>query len=43
MEAQLNTGEGSYEEMQQWAERISEILALVDEKSDRWLELSEYV
>lgn len=43
LEAQLNTGEGSYEELQQWADRISEILALVDEKSDRWLELSEYV
>ncbi len=43
LEDKLNAGTGSYEEMQQWAERIGVIIAEVDEKSDRWLELSEFM
>lgn len=43
LEEKLNAGTGSYEDMQQWAERIGVIIAEVDEKSDRWLELSEFM
>ena len=41
LEAKLNTGEGSYEDMAAWAEKIGELIALIDEKTDRWMELSE--
>ncbi|MGB0930407.1 MAG: ABC-F family ATP-binding cassette domain-containing protein [Chitinophagales bacterium] len=43
LEEKLNAGTGSYEDMQQWAERIGVIIEEVDEKSDRWLELSEFM
>ena len=39
----LNLGEGSHEELLAWSNRISEVLQLLDEKEDRWLELSEFV
>ena len=39
----LNSGEGSHEELQTLSERFSEISILIDEKSDRWLELSEII
>ncbi|MFK7905119.1 MAG: ATP-binding cassette domain-containing protein [Chitinophagales bacterium] len=43
LEEKLNTGTGSYEELQKWSEKIGEIIASIDEKSDRWLELSEFM
>ncbi|MEZ4883831.1 MAG: ABC-F family ATP-binding cassette domain-containing protein [Chitinophagales bacterium] len=43
LEAKLNASEGTYEELQQWAERIAVIMVVIEEKSDRWLELSEFV
>ncbi len=43
LEEKLNAGTGSYEDMQQWAERIGELMELIEEKSDRWLELSEFM
>lgn len=38
---ELLTTNASHVELQQWSNRISEITNLVDEKSMRWLELSE--
>ncbi|MBK6611527.1 MAG: ABC-F family ATP-binding cassette domain-containing protein [Sphingobacteriales bacterium] len=43
LEAQLSSGKGSHTELTKWATRINELIALIDEKSMRWLELSEYV
>ena len=37
----MNGGEGTSEELQQWAKRFTEIEQLLDIKSNRWLELSE--
>jgi len=37
----LNTGEGSHEDLSQWAKEIEQISSLIDEKEMRWLELSE--
>ena len=39
----LNSGETSFEELQQLANRIGEVAKLLDEKELRWLELSEMV
>lgn len=38
---QLNEGSSSHEELMQWSKQIEEISALIDDKSMRWLELSE--
>lgn len=37
----LNRGEGTPEEFQQWSREIADLMHKIDEKSDRWLELSE--
>lgn len=39
----LNAGQGKHEELRQWAERLGVIVEELDAKSDRWLELSEYI
>ncbi|GAA4407659.1 ABC-F family ATP-binding cassette domain-containing protein [Nibrella viscosa] len=39
---QLNTG-GHHEQLTAWAREIEEIDQLISEKSDRWLELAEYL
>ena len=39
----LNAGKGTTEDFQKWSVRIAELMQLIDEKSDRWLELSEIV
>lgn len=39
----LNRGDGSPDELIQWSEEISKIMAEIDEKSDRWIELSEII
>ena len=41
LEEKMNTGNLSYDELQKAAERINEIIKLLDEKEMRWLELSE--
>ncbi|OWY19145.1 ABC transporter ATP-binding protein [Sphingobacteriales bacterium UPWRP_1] len=40
---QLNLGSGSHDELMKWANRLSEVVQLLDTKTDRWLELSEFV
>lgn len=37
----LNSGVGDHQEMRAWAERMQQVIDLIDEKSFRWLELSE--
>jgi hypothetical protein len=39
----MNTTSGNHLELQQAAERFAEVSNLLDEKSMRWLELSELV
>jgi ATP-binding cassette subfamily F protein uup len=39
----MNIGNLSYDELQKAAERINEIIKLLDEKEMRWLELSERI
>jgi ATP-binding cassette subfamily F protein uup len=39
----LNNGSLDFEKLQKVAERISEIIVLLDKKETRWLELSEKV
>lgn len=41
LEINMNEGSLSYDELQKAAARIAEIIALLDEKEMRWLELSE--
>ena len=41
--SKLNNSRGSNDELQEWALRIGELIEMIDEKSDRWLELSEVV
>ena len=41
IEAKMSAGEGSPEEFAEWGKRYAEIGPLLDEKSNRWLELSE--
>ncbi|MGZ5255711.1 MAG: ABC transporter C-terminal domain-containing protein, partial [Flavitalea sp.] len=41
VQAKLNSGNAGFEELQQLANRIGEITALLDEKEMKWLELSE--
>ena len=42
LEALINSGENDHEKLQAWSEEISQIIAKIDEKSERWLELAEY-
>lgn len=37
----LNIGNGSPDELRQWSEEIAILITEIDEKTDRWLELSE--
>lgn len=39
----LNAGKGTPEEFRSWSEEIGNLISLLDEKSDRWLELSEII
>jgi ATP-binding cassette subfamily F protein uup len=41
LEVKLNNGSMEFEKLQQTAERISDIIVLLDKKEMRWLELSE--
>ncbi len=38
---QMNTGNAEVSKLTQWSERIGEIMKMVDEKTNRWIELSE--
>lgn len=42
LEDKLGSGETDHQKLQEWSERISELIQQIDEKSERWLELSEY-
>jgi len=37
----LNAGKGTQEEFHNWSARFAELLELIDEKTDRWIEMSE--
>jgi ABC transport system ATP-binding/permease protein len=37
----MNTGSGSTEDYRVWSTKVGELIRLIDEKTDRWLELSE--
>ncbi len=39
----MNTGDITYDELQKAAERVNEIMKLLDEKEMRWLELSDRI
>jgi ABC transport system ATP-binding/permease protein len=39
----LNVGQGAPEEFRVWSEQIGTLIELLDEKSDRWLELSDII
>jgi len=39
--ARLNTGTGDHSEMMEWAQKIEEIIQIIDKKTNRWLELAE--
>ena len=41
IEDKMSAGEGSPEEFAAWGKRYAEIGPLLDEKTNRWLELSE--
>ena len=43
MNAKLNSGMGGNDELIQWSKRYGEVINLLDEKSFRWLELSEQI
>jgi len=43
LEAKMNQGNPGFDELQKAAERISVIIQLLDEKENRWLELSEKI
>ena len=38
---QMNGGQGTAEQLMQWGQRYQEVSESLDEKSMRWLELSE--
>lgn len=40
---QLNTGSADHEDLVKWANELETVQHELDEKSDRWLELSEYM
>jgi len=39
----LNRGDGKADDLIRWSEEISKLMSHIDEKSDRWIELSEIV
>jgi len=39
----MNSGESDSKKLQEWSIRLAEIIKQVDDKSDRWLELSELI
>ena len=43
LEEKMNSGSIAYDELQKAAERVNEIIKLLDEKEMRWLELSERI
>lgn len=43
LEGKLISGETDHQKLQEWSERISELITLIDNKTERWLELAEYV
>ncbi len=43
LETQLHTGNADYEALQKMSLRVGEVMALIDEKTLRWMELAEYI
>lgn len=43
LETKISSGTANIDDIMQWSERMGKIAQLIDEKTDRWLELSEYV
>ncbi|MTI29831.1 ABC transporter ATP-binding protein [Cytophagales bacterium RKSG123] len=42
LEEKLNAGSENYEELSSWGKELEDTNQLIEEKSDRWLELSEF-
>ncbi|MGB0521489.1 MAG: ABC-F family ATP-binding cassette domain-containing protein [Flammeovirgaceae bacterium] len=42
LEEKLTSGETDHQKLQEWSERIAELIDLIDEKTIRWMELAEY-
>lgn len=38
----LNSGNGDHQELQNWSQEVARLTDLIDEKENRWLELSEW-
>ncbi len=43
LEAKMISGETDHEILQGWSQDIIDIMAKLDEKSERWMELAEFV
>jgi ABC transport system ATP-binding/permease protein len=43
LECLLGSGSGDHIELQQWSEEIGELIARIDEKTERWMELAEKI
>jgi len=43
LEVKLGSGSSSSQEIMEWSTRLGEVVSAIEQKSDRWLELSEYV
>jgi ABC transport system ATP-binding/permease protein len=42
LEAQLGSGENNHELLRKWSEELGSLIALIDEKTSRWMELEEF-
>jgi ATP-binding cassette subfamily F protein uup len=43
LEAKMISGETDHEVLQGWSKDITDIMAKLDEKSERWMELAEFI
>lgn len=43
LEDEMNAGSDDFEQLHKKAERISELISLIDEKMQRWMELGQYI
>ncbi len=41
--AKMNEGKGTPDEYRDWSNKVGELIRMIDQKTDRWLELSEVV
>jgi len=43
LETAINSGESDYQKLTEWSDELSKVNNQIDDKSQRWLELAEYV